>query len=62
MESKPTIEKCLEVIRELNKDIPQSEELIKHKANWLYMLNRLDFWQDMPVLLELIKYKDNGTK
>jgi hypothetical protein len=57
METKPTIEECLATIRELNKGNNESEENLKHKANWLYMLNRLKFWEDMPVLIELIQYE-----
>lgn len=57
METKPTIEECLATIRELNKGNNESEENLKHKANWLYMLNRLKFWEDMSVLIELIQYE-----
>jgi hypothetical protein len=57
METKPTIEECLATIRELNKQNEQTEEQLKHKANWLYMLNRLKFWEDMPVMIEIIQYE-----
>lgn len=57
MEKKPTIEQCLTAIKELNNDIPQSEELLKQKANWLYLLNRLSFWEDLPILLDIVKYE-----
>ena len=53
----PTIEECLATIRELNKGNSESEENLKHKANWLYMLNRIKFWDDMPILIELIQYE-----
>jgi hypothetical protein len=53
----PTIEECLATIRELNKENNETEENLKHKANWLYMLNRLKFWDDMPILIELIQYE-----
>jgi hypothetical protein len=55
--SKPTIEQCLATIRELNKDVPQPEELLKQKANWLYLLNRLSFWDDIPVLMDIVNYE-----
>jgi len=55
-EQKPTIKKCLEVVRELNKGLPATEEQLKDKANWLYMLNRLSFFDDIPILLEIVFY------
>ena len=57
METKPTIEECLATIRELNKQNQQTEEQLKHKANWLYMINRLKFWEDVPVMIEIIQYE-----
>jgi hypothetical protein len=57
METKPTIEECLETIRHLNKQNQQTEEELKHKANWLYILNRLNFWEDMPVMIQMIQYE-----
>ena len=61
-ENKPTLEDCKKVILEINKDIPQSDEQLLNKAHWLYMLNRLNFWEDMPILLELIKYEIKKVK
>lgn len=57
--SQPSIEKCNETIEQICKGMENSPELIKHKANWLYILQRLSFWKDMPVLLELIKYEQS---
>lgn len=53
----PTIEECLKVVKEINDGSSQTEEELKHKANWLYMLNRLNFWQDMPILIEIIQHE-----
>ena len=54
---KPTIEECREAVNELTKDLNFSEEELKHRTRWLYLLNRLSFWDDMPILLEEIKYQ-----
>lgn len=56
-ETKPTMSDCLEAVTKINEGIPNTEELLMHKARWLYMLNRLNFWNDMPVMLDIIKYE-----
>jgi hypothetical protein len=65
MEQKhPTIEECVNIVREINKDVPNvNEEELKHRANWLYILNRLNFFDDVPVLLQIInKEVERKTK
>lgn len=55
----PTIEECLKVVKQLNeKPNPNATEVeLKHKANLLYLLNRLNFWEDVPILLEFVKHE-----
>ena len=57
MSDQPDIEKCIESIKIICEGNNDSTEVIKHKANWLYMLNRLDFFKDLPILIELIEYE-----
>jgi len=56
-ETKPTLNDCLEVVVKINEGIPNTKELLMHKARWLYMLNRLSFWNDLPVMLDIIKHE-----
>lgn len=54
-EPKPTMTDCLNAVKKINEGTECSDEKIQHNARWLYMLNRLDFWNDMPVMLDIIK-------
>lgn len=57
------LEKMYEAVRELNKGIEQSDELLWQKARWAYMLNKISFWDDLPILMDLINYEiDSGVK
>ncbi len=60
----PSLETCIKTVREINKNNPlATEEVIIQNARWLYFINRLSFWEDIPVLIDLIKYeKQKSTK
>ena len=61
-QEKLTIEKCLETVKELCVDTNESEEALNNKANWLYIMNRLSFWNDMPVVIQMIQFEKQKTK
>lgn len=56
-ENLPTIQACLATIKEICAGKNISEEELKHRARLLYLMNRLSFWNDLPVLLEEINYQ-----
>ncbi len=56
-ETKPTMKDCLEAVIKINEGVPNTQELLMQKARWLYMMHRLNFWNDMPILLDIIKYE-----
>ena len=59
---KPTIETCLETIKGICEGKNFTEEQLKHRARILFLLNRLDFFDDMPILFEEINYQRELAK
>lgn len=55
-ETKPTLDECLVGIREVCKESDFSEDELLHRARILYLMNRLDFFNEMTVLLDEINY------
>jgi hypothetical protein len=58
----PTLEKCREGINEICKDMRFSEEELQHRARILFLLSRLNFWDELPVLLDEIRYQKKLSK
>jgi hypothetical protein len=58
----PKIDECLNGIKQICENDNDSDELLKHKANWIYILNKLNFWDDVPILLEILKYEIKNKK
>jgi len=52
---KPTYEDCLKVISDITKDKKFTQEELEYRACLLYFINRIDFWEDFPILYKLIK-------
>lgn len=66
-QEKITLEKCLEIVKSLNEGIliegkPQTEEILLQKARWLYFINRLEFWKEIPVLIDMLKWERENYK
>lgn len=57
VENPPTIEQCLHSITLICEGNGDSPEELQHKADLLYLLNRLDFFKDVPVLIKFIEYE-----
>ena len=59
-----TIDECYKAISEINKDniVILTEDEIRYRANWLYFLNRLNFWEELPYLIELIQQEIQRDK
>ncbi len=50
----PTLDECIEAVRKINEGISSDEDKITNNARWLYILNRINFWNDMPIVTALI--------
>jgi len=59
---KLTIDTCLASVKEICKENNFTEDELKHRARILYLLNKLNFWQDFPVLVEEIIYQKELAK
>lgn len=53
-DGRSSIELCLKTIRELCEGKNFSEEEFLHRARLLYLLNRFEFWNDLPILFDFI--------
>lgn len=56
---KPTLDECKKVIIDLVSGSECSDAEIMQRARLLYFLNRLSFWDDMPILFDLINHEKN---
>ncbi len=53
----PTIEQCVKGVREICAKQNFSEDELRHRARFIYLMARLDFWNEFPILLEEITYQ-----
>lgn len=56
------MEEYLKVIREICKGKNLTEEEIRHRARLLFLINRLNFFDELPVLLEELMYQRDWNK
>jgi hypothetical protein len=53
----PDLNSCIESIKTICAGKDFSDEEIRHRARLLFLMNRLDFWNEFPILLEEIQYQ-----
>ena len=50
-------QKCLTAVEQICKGQNFNHDEIHHRARILYLMNKLNFWEDFPVLLDEFKYQ-----
>lgn len=56
---KYTMDACIAYVKELNKGKDINEEWTREAACMLYLCQRLSFWDDFPILFEVIEREKN---
>ncbi len=63
-QAKPTMAECLDTIKKMHEGpkavMPQV--VTKQNARFLYLLTRLSFSEDIPILIDLINYEKSASK